>query len=212
MDCKFTSIDLAKIKYTLKRQVLDAKLHRDAETWSVADSGSPLTAGLGPLSDHAYVCGSCHHLQDDEAYDPNLLVATPRETESPLLKQELDNTTLQEIIARIMERAQFIAEDDLSSGYSSLKSSPNYRYQPEQIGFQPLVLPPPHHYQSARIQELPFQPLYQENHLLSAPQVLSAPGNQSTLYRNHFESKPLRLYRNYGSGRFSRKPLINALA
>ena len=45
MDTKFTSVDLAKIKHTLKRQVLDAKLHKDSKTWGVMESGSPLTAG-----------------------------------------------------------------------------------------------------------------------------------------------------------------------
>ena len=172
---------------------------------------------LGPLSNYPHSCdhypiGTCHQ---DEVYDPNILVAPNRQTELALLKQEIDSKTLHEIITRILEREHFIngdnsmsMEEDLSSGYSSLKSSPNssnYRYQPEQVGFQPLVI---HRSSSPRIQELPFRPLHNES-----PRVVSA---TRAMFRNQLEEpmmhhQSLRLNRNYGSGRFSRKPVITAL-
>ena len=167
---------------------------------------------LGPLSDYPHSCdhypvGTCHQ---DEIYDPNILVAN-RQAELALLKREIESKTLHEIITRILEREQFIndnsmsMEEDLSSGYSSLKSSPNsnYRYQPEQVGFQPLVI-----HRSSRIQELPFQPLHNESIVAARPpQVVST---TRAMFRNQLE-EPLRLNRNYGSGRFSRKPVITAL-
>lgn len=102
---------------------------------------------LGPLSDYPHSCdhypvGTCHQ---DEIYDPNILVAN-RQAELALLKREIESKTLHEIITRILEREQFIndnsmsMEEDLSSGYSSLKSSPNsnYGYQPEKCPFIPV--------------------------------------------------------------------------
>ena len=88
---------------------------------------------------------------------------------------------------------------------TTIQPSPNsnYRYQPKQVEFHPLVI-----HRSSRIQELPFQPLHNESIVAARPpQVVST---TRAMFRNQLE-EPLRLNRNYGSGRFSRKPVITAL-
>ena len=115
---------------------------------------------------------------------------------------QMENKTLLDIISKILAKDYFLnesfEEDQVSSGYSSLKSSPNsYKYSNDG-GFQPMIFgqPSAHHQQL-----LPFQPLLQEN---PTPRVVDQAMNRTT----PDQRGPVKYY---GSGRFCRKPIISAL-
>ena len=167
---------------------------------------------LGPLSDFRHACDAdpMAIAKNQEVYDPYLLVQTgPKDTNEQRL--QLENKTLLDIISKILAQNQLVNESfeedsngPISSGYSSLKSSPAGYSRCSQSGVN-LGMYSAQSQQA--LQDLPFQPLMQlqEN---PAPNVLEhawkpPKGNTQVEHRG-----PTKYY---GSGRFCRKPVISAL-
>ena len=135
---------------------------------------------------------------EEEPYDPFLLVSNKQ---ADAYQQELENQPLVEIISKILAREHFVNESfegSVCSGYSSLRSSPsNGQKYPVEAGFNPLLLVK--HQQ--HLMDLPFQPL--QNHRF--PQELYLPE------WGRLDNALDRPARYFGSGRFTRQPIISAL-